>query len=79
MELDQLGRLLLFIGGGIIILGGLFIVFSRIPILNQLGKLPGDIRIEGENFSCFAPIMSMIILSILLSLAINIIARLVNR
>lgn len=79
MELDQLGRLLLFIGGGIIILGGLFIVFSRIPILNQLGKLPGDIRIEGENFSCFAPIMSMIVLSILLSLAINIIARLVNR
>jgi hypothetical protein len=79
MELDQLGRLLLLLGAGIAILGGLFLLFSRVPILNQIGKLPGDIRIEGENFACFAPITSMIILSILLSLAINLIARLMNR
>lgn len=79
MALDQLGRTLLLIGGGILLLGVLFLVFSRVPILNKFGKLPGDIRIQNENFTCFAPIVSMIILSILLSLALNIIARLLNR
>ncbi len=79
MELDQLGKLLLLIGGGIVLLGGLFLLASRIPGLNRFGRLPGDIRIEGENFSCFAPIVSMLILSILLSLALNIIVRLLNR
>lgn len=79
MELDQLGRLLLVVGAGIVVLGGLFLLFSRVPILNQLGKLPGDIHIQGENFSCFAPITSMILISILLSLALNLIARLMNR
>lgn len=79
MELDQLGRILLVVGAGIVVLGGLFLLFSRVPILNQLGKLPGDIHIQGENFSCFAPITSMILISILLSLALNLIARLMNR
>jgi hypothetical protein len=79
MELDQVGRALLFIGGGILLLGAVLLLISRVPGLNRLGKLPGDIRIEGENFTCFAPIVSMLLLSILLSLALNLIARLLNR
>lgn len=79
MELDQLGRLLLLIGGGIVLLGGLLLLASRVPGLDRFGRLPGDIRIEGENFTCVAPIVSMLILSILLSLALNIIIRLINR
>ena len=78
MELEQIGRLLLLLGAGIFLLGGLLWIMSRVPILNQFGKLPGDIRVEGENFSCFAPIVSMIILSILLSLALNLISRLLK-
>ena len=79
MNLEGIGRALLLIGVGIAVLGGLFLIFSRIPMLNQLFNLPGDIRIEGSNFSCFVPIVSMIILSIILTVVANIIIRLLNR
>lgn len=79
MDLQTLGRWILVAGAALIILGGVLLLLSRVPFLKNLGNLPGDIRIEGENFSCFAPIVSMIIISILLSLALNIILRLLNR
>lgn len=79
MDLQTVGRWVLVLGAALIILGGVLMLLSRIPFLKNLGHLPGDIRIEGENFSCFAPIVSMIIISILLSLALNIILRLLNR
>jgi len=79
MNLEGIGRALLLIGVGIAVLGGLFLIFSRIPVLNQLFNLPGDIRIEGSNFSCFVPIVSMIILSLILTVVANIIIRLLNR
>ncbi len=75
MELDQAGRILLFVGGALVLLGGLFLLISRVPGLNRFGRL----RIEGENFACFAPIVSMIILSILLTIILNVIVRLLNR
>jgi hypothetical protein len=40
-----------------------------------LGRLPGDIRIEREGFSCFMPLASSILISVLFTLAINLIAR----
>ena len=76
MELDALGKLLLLIGAGVFTLGGLFLVFSRVPILSNFGSLPGDIRIQGEGFTCFAPIVSMCLLSIILTVAVNVVARL---
>jgi hypothetical protein len=79
MDLASVGRLVFFAGIGIAALGGLLILFSRVPVLKNLGKLPGDIRVETGNVTCFAPIVSMIILSILLSIAVNVIARLVSR
>ncbi len=79
MDLDALGRLIAGLGIGLFVLGGVLIVFSRVPGLKNLGNLPGDVRIEGDGFSCFFPIVSMIIISILLSLALNIIIRLFGR
>ncbi len=40
------------------------------------GNLPGDIRIEGENVRFYAPITSMILISIVLSVILSLIARL---
>ncbi len=79
MNLESIGRALLLVGAGIAVLDGLFLIFSRIPVLNQLFNLPGDIRVEGSNFSCFVPIVSMIILSIILTVVANIVIRLLNR
>ena len=79
MDLAAVGRLIFFAGIGIAVLGGLLIVFSRIPVLKNLGNLPGDIRVQTGNVTCFAPIVSMILLSIILTIVANVAARLVSR
>ena len=43
--------------------------------LNWFGKLPGDIRIESEHGKVFIPITSMLIISLLLTLIVNIFRR----
>ncbi len=59
-------------GKTIIIIGILVVVASVIiwlfgDKLRWLGRLPGDIRIERENFRFYMPITTMIIVSIVLS------------
>nr|WP_244505714.1 DUF2905 domain-containing protein [Nitrosomonas communis] len=44
-------------------------------LLSWFGKLPGDIRIETERIKVFIPITSMIIVSIVLTIIINIFKR----
>lgn len=79
MDLHTLGRFVFMLGIGLAALGALLMLFARVPVLKQLGHLPGDIRIEGEHFSCFFPVVSMIIISLLLSLALNVAIRLFDR
>jgi hypothetical protein len=61
----QLGKLLIFIGISMILIGGLIVLAGKIP---WLGKLPGDILVEKKNFSFYFPLTTSIILSIILSL-----------
>ena len=75
--MENIGRLLLLIGVGAFILGVILLFLGR--LFPSFGDLPGDIRIQGENFSCFAPIASMIILSVILTVIINILIRLLDR
>jgi hypothetical protein len=79
MDLSALGRWVIFVGVALIALGGILILFSRVPVLKNLGHLPGDVRVNSGGLSCFFPIVSMIVISILLSLALNIALRLLNR
>jgi hypothetical protein len=74
--LGTTGKLLMIVGGALILLGGLAWLLSRASFL---GHLPGDIHIERPGFTCLIPLASSIILSILLTLVLNIIARLLNR
>ena len=59
-----------------IIAAGVFIVAAGIIVyffhdkLNWIGRLPGDIRIEKENFRFYFPITTMILLSLLVTLVI---------
>ncbi len=75
-DFDSLGRLLLVLGAGLVLLGGLFMLLGRVP---AFGNLPGDIRVEGSGFTCFAPIVSMLLLSIILTIIVNVIARIFTR
>jgi hypothetical protein len=71
-DIGALGRLLVGFGVLIIVLGGVLIIFGRLPFL---GRLPGDIRVQHGNFTCLVPIATSIILSLLLTLALNLFLR----
>jgi len=63
----------LIIAGIIIVIVGILVYLS--PKIPYLGKLPGDIRIEKENFRFYFPLTTSIILSILLTLILNLFLR----
>jgi hypothetical protein len=65
----------LIIAGIVLILSGLIITYiPRFP----LGRLPGDIVIERENFRFYLPVTSCILISVILSLIIFIVNRMKN-
>lgn len=59
------------IGVGVLILGAL--VRFTPGLFTWFGNLPGDINVEGENSRVFIPITSMIVVSIVLTLVVNIV------
>ena len=61
--------------GIIIVVIGLLIYFFH-DKLNWIGRLPGDIRVEKENFRFYFPLTTMILFSLLLTLIIIILRRL---
>lgn len=65
--------MLLVVGGLSLVLIGL-LVFSG--ALNWFGRLPGDIRYEGQNTRVYFPPVSMIIISIVVSLLLYLIRKL---
>jgi FtsH-binding integral membrane protein len=67
--MQQLGKYIV-ITGIIFVIVGLIIYFSGNK-LNWIGHLPGDIRIEKENFKFYFPITTMIIISLILTLIIK--------
>lgn len=67
------GKILIYVGIGLFLLG---LVLSYAPgLFGWFGKLPGDIRIQDENRHIFIPITSMIIISLALTLLINLFFR----
>ncbi|HEX6300920.1 MAG TPA: DUF2905 domain-containing protein [Acidimicrobiia bacterium] len=59
------------IGAGVLVLGAL--VRFTPGLFTWFGNLPGDINVEGENSRVFIPITSMIVVSIVLTLVVNIV------
>jgi hypothetical protein len=62
---------------GLLIAGlGLLVWSGRsIPLVNRLGRLPGDIYIRRDNFTCYLPITTCAVLSIVISLLIGLLRR----
>ena len=59
----------IIITGAIIVAAGIIVYFFH-DKLNWICRLPGDIRIEKENFRFYFPITTMILLSLLVTLVI---------
>jgi hypothetical protein len=69
---ESFGRLLMLLGGILLALGALFSLGGRI---GWLGRLPGDFRFERGGFSFYFPLATSLLLSILLTLVINLFRR----
>lgn len=68
----DIGRLLITLGMALIVLGGVVMLLSRFI---SLGHLPGDIFIKGEHGSFYFPVISCIVVSIILSVILNLFHR----
>lgn len=69
----------------ILIITGLAIAFAGLILLVALrffpwlGNLPGDFRIEGRNYRIYFPLATMILISILGTIILNIVIRIFRR
>jgi len=75
---ETMGKMLILVGL-FVLLVGLIMTFAPRLKIPFLGRLPGDIRIEREGFSFYFPIVTCIVLSIVLTLLLNVIARLLGK
>lgn len=69
----QIGKYII-IAGVIIVLIGIIIYFFG-DKLGWLGRLPGDIHVEKQNVKVYFPVTTMIVISIILTLLVNLIKK----
>ncbi|MBS1934369.1 MAG: DUF2905 domain-containing protein [Bacteroidetes bacterium] len=70
---SETGKYIVLIGAAVVLIGVIIYFFH--DKLHWIGRLPGDIRIEKENFRFYFPITTMIIMSIVVSLLFRIIRK----
>ena len=70
--MGDLGRTLMLLGGILLVVGALLSFTGRLP---WVGRLPGDVSIERENFRFYFPLATSIVISIILSLLAWLIRR----
>ncbi|WP_461828803.1 DUF2905 domain-containing protein [Aquifex sp.] len=74
--MNEIGKILIFMGLILVVVGAVLLLFGKVL---PLGKLPGDIYIKKDNFTVYIPITSVILLSVLLTLLLNLIFFLLRR
>lgn len=67
----DIGRVLLVVGLVLVVVGGLAALGVRLPF----GRLPGDIAIEGERGGFYFPIVTMLVISVVLTVLLNLFIR----
>ena len=68
-----IGRMLIFLGAALVVIGILFTLGDKLPL--RLGRLPGDIQIRGKNSVFYFPVVTCILLSVVLSLVMSLFSR----
>jgi hypothetical protein len=69
---DSLGKFLMIAGVLLLALGGLMFLLGKVPFL---GRLPGDIAIERQNFRFYFPLATCLLLSAVLTLIFWLLGR----
>jgi hypothetical protein len=75
--MENFGRYLVIGGVILILMGAGFYLGSKLGL--PLGHLPGDIYIKGENGSFYFPLTTCLVLSIVLTVVLNIVVRLFRK
>lgn len=75
MDLQTMGRILGLVGISMLVFGALLWLGGRIG----LGMLPGDIRLNGAGWGCYLPIATSILISLLLTVVLNLALRFFNK
>ena len=71
--MTDLGRMLVMLGGLILVVGLVLILAGKVNL--PIGRLPGDIVVRGKNSTFYFPLMTSIVLSVLLSLVLYFVNR----
>jgi hypothetical protein len=69
---EGLAKLLIIFGIVLVLLGALLLVGGKIPFI---GRLPGDIYIQKDNFTFYFPLATSLLVSILLTLLFSLFSR----
>jgi len=75
--MENIARYIMLAGIALFLIGGGVYLAAKFGI--PLGRLPGDIRIEGKNGSFYFPITSSILVSVVLSILFNLISKFWNK
>lgn len=70
MDIQSLGKLIVVVGIFLVVFGSLILLFPKIPFI---GRLPGDIVIKRDNFTFFFPLASSIVISLIITIILNLI------
>ena len=71
--MEQMGRLLLVMGGVLALLGVIFMLGPRLPF--RIGRLPLDFHYQRDNFSFYFPLGTSILVSVVLTLVFRLLRR----
>jgi Protein of unknown function (DUF2905) len=70
--MTELGKILMVFGGLMLVIG---VVLTLSGKISWLGRLPGDIIIQRDNFSFYFPLTTYLLLSVVLSLVVALLRR----
>lgn len=76
-DLNTLARWLVIFGLVLAAVGGLIWLLGRTGL--PIGRLPGDFRIQTGSITCLVPLATSILISLVLTVALNLIARFLSR
>jgi len=73
---EPLGKLFMLFGVFVVLVGLLLVFWEKVPFL---GRLPGDILLQNENVRFFLPLGTSLVLSVVLTILLNLVIRLLGK
>ncbi len=73
--MSDIGKILLFAGIALVLIGGVILLLDRFPGL-PIGRLPGDFSWKRGDTQIHFPLATMVVISIILTVVVNLILKL---